>query len=118
MKPERLSFPRVVGKMTTVRKSEAPFRPLPIDEMNDSNGAIRSHCVPLKDWLDAIPPTQFEEKRKEAERLFRRLGITFAVYGDSAGTERLIPFDLVPRMIPAKDWQVLAAGLRQRISAL
>jgi len=118
MKPERLSFPRVVGRMTTARKSEPPFRPLPIDEMNDSNGAIRSDCVPLKDWLDAIPPTQFEEKRKEAERLFQRLGITFAVYGESAGTERLIPFDLIPRIIPAKDWHLLAAGLRQRISAL
>jgi len=49
---------------------------------------------------------------------FRRVGITFAVYGNEAGTERLIPFDLIPRIVPAQEWQTLQAGLRQRVDAL
>ena len=59
-----------------------------------------------------------EQKRQEADLLFRRVGITFAVYGDEAGSERLIPFDTIPRMITGTEWQVLANGLRQRALAL
>jgi uncharacterized circularly permuted ATP-grasp superfamily protein len=57
-------------------------------------------------------------KRAEADLLFRRVGITFAVNGDLSGTERLIPFDLIPRIIPRSEWQTLEAGLRQRVQAL
>ena len=61
-------------------------------------------------------------RREEAEMIFRRVGITFAVYGakdeDGAGTERLIPFDLIPRIIPAAEWRMLERGLAQRVTAL
>jgi uncharacterized circularly permuted ATP-grasp superfamily protein len=57
-------------------------------------------------------------KRAEADLIFRRVGITFAVYGSDAGTERLIPFDIIPRIIPSSEWQQLQAGLKQRVQAL
>jgi uncharacterized circularly permuted ATP-grasp superfamily protein len=60
-------------------------------------------------------------RREEAEVIFRRVGITFAVYGakdDGAGSERLIPFDLIPRVIPAHEWSEMERGLRQRVTAL
>jgi len=58
------------------------------------------------------------QKRAEADALFHRLGITFAVYGENEGTERLIPFDVVPRILPAQEWAKLEAGLKQRVRAL
>ncbi|MBI3803231.1 MAG: circularly permuted type 2 ATP-grasp protein [Nitrospirae bacterium] len=98
-------------KQTALRRSAT-------DEMCDIRGAVRAHYSSFHHWLQTTPASQAKEKQKEADRLFRRLGITFAVYGESAGTERLIPFDLIPRIIPAKEWQILAAGLRQRVVAL
>jgi uncharacterized circularly permuted ATP-grasp superfamily protein len=65
-----------------------------------------------------MPGDRIAEKRAEADLLFRRAGITFAVYGDEGGTERLIPFDIVPRIIPASEWDLLQRGLRQRVTAL
>jgi uncharacterized circularly permuted ATP-grasp superfamily protein len=91
---------------------------LPYDEMRDADGAVRAHYRPFAEWLDHTPPDRLAQKREEAERLFHRVGITFAVYGEEAGTERLIPFDLVPRIIPAHEWQALEAGLAQRVRAL
>jgi uncharacterized circularly permuted ATP-grasp superfamily protein len=63
-------------------------------------------------------PETMANKRAEADLVFRRVGITFAVYGEAAGTERLIPFDVIPRVIPASEWRQLEAGLRQRVRAL
>ena len=57
-------------------------------------------------------------KRREAEIAFHRVGITFSVYGEESGNERLIPFDMVPRIVPAAEWRMLEAGLRQRVHAL
>jgi uncharacterized circularly permuted ATP-grasp superfamily protein len=88
------------------------------DEMRTGDGATRSHYRAFADWLDRTPPDRIAQKREEAERLFHRVGITFAVYGEQAGTERLIPFDVVPRIIPADEWQRLEAGLVQRVQAL
>ncbi|HVK54239.1 MAG TPA: circularly permuted type 2 ATP-grasp protein, partial [Burkholderiales bacterium] len=88
------------------------------NEMQASEGAVRSHYQAFETWLKNTPPTLIEQKRTEAELAFHRLGITFAVYGEDAGTERLIPFDIVPRIIPAAEWQVLEAGLKQRVKAL
>jgi len=82
------------------------------------DGAIRPHYRALLDWLHGLAPSEIERKRREADRLFRRLGITFAVYGEAAGAERLIPFDPIPRIIPARAWRTLEQGLRQRIRAL
>ncbi|HEX6137328.1 MAG TPA: circularly permuted type 2 ATP-grasp protein [Casimicrobiaceae bacterium] len=90
----------------------------PYDEMRTGDGAIRVHYRGFADWLECTPPDRIAQKRGEAERLFHRVGITFAVYGEQAGTERLIPFDLVPRIIPADEWRRLEAGLTQRVRAL
>jgi uncharacterized circularly permuted ATP-grasp superfamily protein len=88
------------------------------DEMRTGDGAIRAHYQAFADWLERTPAQHIAQKREEAERLFHRVGITFAVYGEEAGTERLIPFDLMPRIIPAHEWQRLEAGLVQRVQAL
>ncbi len=92
--------------------------PVPYDEMLDPAGAPRAHCRPYYGWLREQPPEQLVRKRTEADALFHRLGITFAVYGENEGTERLIPFDIVPRILPAPEWQHLEAGLKQRVRAL
>ncbi|MDP1775139.1 MAG: circularly permuted type 2 ATP-grasp protein, partial [Moraxellaceae bacterium] len=90
----------------------------PFDEMFCADGNVRPHYAQYRDWLAQWPEDEMEQKRQEADLLFRRVGITFAVYGDEAGSERLIPFDTIPRMITASEWQVLANGLRQRALAL
>ncbi|MEQ1668298.1 MAG: circularly permuted type 2 ATP-grasp protein, partial [Sulfuriferula sp.] len=68
--------------------------------------------------LFELPLEALAQKQREAEMLFRRLGITFAVYGEAAGAERLIPFDIVPRVFGAKEWARLEQGLKQRVTAL
>src|SRR3954469_13984878 len=91
---------------------------LAYDEMQMPDGTVRSQYRFFAEWLDKTPPERIKQKRGEAERAFHRLGITFAVYGEDSGTERLIPFDLIPRIIPADEWNTLEAGLRQRVTAL
>ncbi len=88
------------------------------NEMLAADGQVRSHYRDIAAWLDAQPPGALAAKREEADLIFRRVGITFAVYGDTAGTERLIPFDIVPRIITRAEWSKLEAGLRQRVTAL
>ena len=90
----------------------------PYDEMRTSDGAVRPHYRAFTDWLDRTSPDRIAQKRDEAERAFHRVGITFAVYGEGESTERLIPFDLVPRIIPPNEWDTLEAGLKQRVRAL
>ena len=88
------------------------------NEMYDAEGGVRSHYQSYADWLQATPGERIERKRAEADLAFHRVGITFAVYGEEAGKERLIPFDVIPRIIPAAEWKALQAGLRQRVKAL
>ncbi|WP_426111213.1 circularly permuted type 2 ATP-grasp protein [Massilia sp. PWRC2] len=93
------------------------------DEMHehgDGQGdrAVREHYREFDQWLARQTPEQIARKRAEADLTFRRVGITFAVYGDDAGTERLIPFDTIPRIIPAQEWAHLQTGLVQRVKAL
>ena len=90
----------------------------PYDEMHMPDGGIREPYLTYERWLSAASSERITQKRKEAEIAFHRVGITFTVYGEEAGTERTIPFDIVPRIIPAGEWQVLQQGLRQRIKAL
>jgi uncharacterized circularly permuted ATP-grasp superfamily protein len=90
----------------------------PYDEMRAADGAVRAHFAPLDDWLRATPAERVLEKRREADLLFHRVGITFAVYGDEQGAERLIPFDTIPRIIPIAEWELLVRGLKQRVAAL
>ncbi|HYR37444.1 MAG TPA: circularly permuted type 2 ATP-grasp protein [Burkholderiales bacterium] len=86
--------------------------------MHGADGGVRAHFRALADWLAETPADRVAEKRREADLLFHRVGITFAVYGDDAGAERLIPFDTIPRVIPKAEWDELAKGLRQRVKAL
>jgi uncharacterized circularly permuted ATP-grasp superfamily protein len=79
---------------------------------------VRPPFEAVAEWLNRTPLDLFASKRREADLMFQRIGITFNVYGDSAGTERLIPFDIVPRVISCKEWQKLSAGLEQRVRAL
>ncbi|WP_370153148.1 circularly permuted type 2 ATP-grasp protein [Ferrovibrio sp.] len=92
------------------------------DEMDAGtagNGqSVRLPYQAYKRWLDTVPAEVLSRRRAEADLLFRRLGITFAVYGEGGDTERLIPFDLVPRIIAAKEWRRLRRGLKQRVRAL
>ena len=84
--------------------------------------AVREPYRPYARWLAEQPGDVMRQRREEAELIFRRVGITFAVYGakdeDGSGTERLIPFDLIPRIIPAAEWRELRRGLVQRVTAL
>ena len=86
------------------------------------DSAVRPHYRNYLDWLKRQDPQTMHGRREEAEMIFRRVGITFAVYGDKdedgSGTERLIPFDLIPRIIPAHEWQDMQKGLVQRVTAL
>jgi len=92
------------------------------DEMHVSSAQVRDHYQVYDRWLAKQPREQMRSRREEAEMIFRRVGITFAVYGDKdetgAGNERLIPFDLIPRIIPANEWREMEKGLRQRVTAL
>ncbi len=91
----------------------------PYDEMHDAQGRVRPHYRGFERWLGEVAPERLAEKRAEADALFRRVGITFAVYSEEeAGAERLIPFDIVPRIITAAEWLRLFKGLRQRVQAL
>jgi uncharacterized circularly permuted ATP-grasp superfamily protein len=88
------------------------------DEMFTPAHAARPHYRGYEAWLAGQSPESMANKRAEADLVFRRVGITFAVYGEAAGTERLIPFDVIPRVIPAEEWEQLESGLRQRVRAL
>ena len=92
------------------------------DEMYAAPDQVREHYLQYARWLAEQPDDVMRARREEAEMIFRRVGITFAVYGakdeDGAGTERLIPFDLIPRVIPAAEWRSMEKGLEQRVTAL
>ncbi|HEY8119454.1 MAG TPA: circularly permuted type 2 ATP-grasp protein [Methylophilaceae bacterium] len=88
------------------------------DEMQLDDDAVRDIYGAYADWLRDVPQQQLESKRQEAELLFRRVGITFNVYGETAGKERLIPFDVIPRLLAASEWKRLSAGAIQRVKAL
>jgi uncharacterized circularly permuted ATP-grasp superfamily protein len=88
------------------------------DEMFDNSGSVREHYAPYLDWLKNCHPGHLDHKMAEADILFRRIGITFAVYGAEEGSERLIPSDPIPRMITASEWVYLHKGLEQRVTAL
>jgi uncharacterized circularly permuted ATP-grasp superfamily protein len=88
------------------------------DEAFDASGTVRPHYRDLLEALDDYGEAEFGRRRALIELLFRTQGITFTVYGDDQGTERTFPFDPVPRLIGARDWAHLEAGLRQRVTAL
>ena len=88
------------------------------NEMQDKGGQVRSPYLRVGDWLKTLTRKDAERARQEAENRFRRQGITFAVYGDEEAAERLIPFDIIPRVFAASEWRRLSAGIEQRVRAL
>jgi uncharacterized circularly permuted ATP-grasp superfamily protein len=88
------------------------------DEMFSGPGEVRPHYQKLLQRFQAMDRGEFERKRSLAETSFLTQGITFTVYNDNKGTERIFPFDLVPRIIPHDEWEMLERGLAQRITAL
>jgi len=88
------------------------------DEMFDDAGRPRSDCHALFQRIRSIPPDDLVRRQRAADRSMVQLGITFNVYGDRQGCERIIPFDIIPRIVSRAEWDVLERGLRQRIVAL
>ncbi len=104
-----------------VLEQKLPFDEMSLDDVirNFKDPRVsRSHYQQFAQWLSQQGEQYLSARREEADLMFRRVGITFAVYGESAGTERTIPFDIVPRIFPASEWSRLEAGLRQRVMAL
>ncbi len=88
------------------------------DEMLDDSGAPRPEAKLLVDTIRSVDDAQMERCQRAAEQQLLQMGITFNVYGDLAGTERIFPFDLIPRIVPAAEWAWIERGLRQRVHAL
>ena len=88
------------------------------DEMFESPGRPRPHYGPLAERLEAMSAAQLEERIRVANAFFLTQGIGFTVYGDDEGTDRIFPFDLVPRIVPADEWETIERGLVQRLRAL
>ncbi len=88
------------------------------NEMVGEHELVRPLYAGIAEWLSDVTPELLAHKRAEAEILFRRVGITFNVYGEEAGAERLIPFDVMPRILSACEWQTLSRGAIQRVRAL
>jgi uncharacterized circularly permuted ATP-grasp superfamily protein len=93
-------------------------QPGQFDEMHAPDGSVRSAYADYQKWLSEQDAGWMRRKGAEAESFFRRTGITFNVYGDDDGEERLIPFDMVPRIISGGEWRRLSRGIEQRVRAL
>ncbi|MCA1952456.1 MAG: circularly permuted type 2 ATP-grasp protein [Hyphomicrobiales bacterium] len=92
--------------------------PAAFDEMGGIDAPPRPAYAEIAAWFREASPDMIANRKAEAEAFFRRIGITFAVYGDEEGAERIIPFDILPRILSATEWQRLAEGLEQRVQAL
>lgn len=88
------------------------------DEMVAHDGAVQPHYARFRELFQSLSSPEFDHKRQSVDLAFMRQGVTFNVYGDSAGAEKIFPFDLLPRIIPAKEWEMIERGLAQRITAL
>jgi uncharacterized circularly permuted ATP-grasp superfamily protein len=120
-----LSADQPCREMVTTQKSELRshlfngYEPEAFfDEMMAQNGTLLPHYQKFHSLLGRLSREEFDGKRHSVDLAFLRQGITFNVYGDSRGTERIFPFDLVPRIIPAREWDFIERGLTQRITAL
>ena len=88
------------------------------DEMRRVDDSARQPYAEYCAWLNSVKVGDLQKKSREAEKFFRRTGITFNVYGGKEADERLIPFDLVPRIIDGREWRLLARGIEQRVKAI
>jgi uncharacterized circularly permuted ATP-grasp superfamily protein len=88
------------------------------DEMNGHRDGIRAAYRVYEEWLRATPVELLIERHQQADLIFRRLGITFSVYGSEEGVERLIPFDIIPRILDPEEWRTVSSGVCQRVRAI
>ena len=88
------------------------------DEMFSADGSLRGSYEEIGRWFNAEDASRLRAKQREAEEVFRLTGITFNVYGKAEAEERLIPFDIVPRVISGREWQRLERGIEQRVRAI
>ena len=84
----------------------------------ENDGHLREAYQTIQKWLDETPIDELRQRQREAEGLFKRIGITFAVYGEGGDPDRLIPFDLIPRVFSASEWDLIDRGVKQRARAL
>jgi uncharacterized circularly permuted ATP-grasp superfamily protein len=87
-------------------------------EMHEADGRLRACYAELSRWIEDVGLDNLSQRSNEAEAIFRRIGVTFAAYGEDADPERLIPFDIIPRIFSATEWSRLEAGIKQRAQAL
>ncbi len=88
------------------------------DEMFEGDRATRPHYKAVETSMGEMTPADYSQRQRTADSAFIRQGVTFTVYGDKEGTERIFPFDLMPRIIPRREWERVEQGLVQRITAL
>nr|WP_321467363.1 circularly permuted type 2 ATP-grasp protein [uncultured Desulfobulbus sp.] len=88
------------------------------DELIEPDGKPRPGAQLLVDTIESLPPGDLAMRQKAAEAMLLKMGITFNVYGREEGTEKIFPFDIIPRIVPAQDWEQIESGLKQRIFAL
>src|SRR5436189_3370004 len=88
------------------------------DEMFDAAGRPRPHYAELVRRLEQVPPSELQQRQASADQAFLNLGITFTVYGTAEGTERIFPYDLLPRLVTGAEWDHIERGLAQRLVAL
>src|SRR6202142_2430844 len=88
------------------------------DEMREAGGEVRPHYRALAETLAGLPPDELQRRKQSADLSFLTQGITFTVYGRDEGTERIFPYDLLPRLITSSEWNRIERGLTQRITAL
>ena len=88
------------------------------DELFSDVGSPRPHAASLIQWMQNLPTESLQQHHETAQLALFNLGVTFRVYSDQQGVERIFPFDIIPRIIDADDWQALEKALKQRIKAL
>ncbi|MFM7193093.1 MAG: circularly permuted type 2 ATP-grasp protein, partial [Microcystaceae cyanobacterium] len=88
------------------------------DELFMGLGQPRPQAAPLIEWLEKLPPQELQQHHETAQLALFNLGVTFRVYSDQQGVDRIFPFDIIPRIIDAAEWQWLEKALKQRIRAL
>jgi len=88
------------------------------DELISADGHPRPGAELLVQLIEALPPNELRRRQDAAEKALFRMGVTFAVYGDTQGTEKIWPFDIVPRIVSSAEWKTIESGLKQRITAL
>lgn len=107
-----------VEKSTNKRNEFDAYLPTSYDEMKTLGGDISEAYKKYAQWFERQPEGLLGQRNEQADVLFRRMGITFAVYGEQTGVERLIPFDPIPRIVSHAAWEKLNAGICQRVRAL